>query len=113
MALVDNSKMNILTNITYINLYHKMDLIHLKYLVRCGILDPLPPEVVYFYIKPFLKPPVNHLWELLKRNPDKPWYWLFLSQNPKSSKTTPTNHGIGMDCPRIRLLIPPFKHLTI
>ncbi len=57
------------------------DLVHLEFVVRSGALAPLPAEMVC-HIQSFLKPPVNPMWELLKRNLDKRWDWSALSANP-------------------------------
>ena len=57
------------------------DLVHLEFVVRDGKLDSLPAEMVS-HIQSFLKPPINPMWELLKRNPDKDWDWRVLSANP-------------------------------
>ena len=58
------------------------DLVHLEYVFRSGALDALGKEVVCYCIKPWLEPPTNHLWELLKRNPEENWNWYNFARNP-------------------------------
>ena len=70
------------------------DLVHLECVFQSGALDVLGKEVVCYCIKPWLEPPTNHLWELLKRNPDKEWNWYgySLSQTSKITWEFVKNH---------------------